>query len=627
MSTAKTKFIKHLGTGMAGLALLLVIVGAVNMIVANLRLRFDLTEEKLYTLSDGSRQVLGKIKDEVVLKLYISESSPDMPISLKTYAKQVRDLLREYEVSGKGMIRLEQYDAKPDSDAEEWAQRYGIEPQQANPFGSPVYFGLVAVSGENEAAIPGFSPRTEETLEYDVTRLITRVAWPEKPVIGILSSLPVLDKPQNPMMMDPTRRQARGWTAFRELRTQYTLREIPAEAETIDTDVKTLVVVHPKELPDTTLLAIDQFVLRGGRLIALVDPFSIVDFQTSAEQNPMMMMQAAGGARPSTLGKLFDAWGVGFDTSKVVADLDASTSLNNGRGGVEENPAFLSLDKKHMADKDILTAQLSQVMLPFAGSLAEKKTQGLVFSPLMTTTEDACLVNAMSLQMGMEGLKNQLAPDGVKHVLAARVQGEFTTAFPNGVEGAETNAVSTLLKSGKSAVVVFADSDFLYDPFCVQVVNSLFGQLAQPINENLTLFGNTVEQLAGREELIGVRSRGRFSRPFAKVDDLEVRAMKKWQAEAERLEAALSETEDRLAELQRRKTGSERLLLSKEQQDEIERFRETQAQTRRQLKEVRKNLYRDIESLGLRLKVVNIILVPLAVMCFGLVRGLTRRSR
>jgi len=626
MATAKTKSLKNIGTGMAGLALLLVIVGAVNMIAANLSLRFDLTEEKLYTLSEGSKQVLGKMKDDVVLKLYISESSADMPVSLKTYAKQVRDLLREYEVSGKGRIRLEQYDTKPDSDAEEWAQRYGIEPQQANPFGSPIYFGLVAVSGENEAAIPGFSPRTEETLEYDVTRLITRVAWPEKPVIGILSSLPVLGAPQNPMMMDPTRRQARGWTAFRELRTHYTLREIPAEAEAIDADVKTLVVVHPKELSDKTLLALDQFVLRGGRLIALVDPFSIVDFQTGAEQNPMMM-QAGGGARPSTLGKLFDAWGVGFDTTKVVADLGASTSLNDGRGGVEENPAFLSLGKKHMAEKDILTAQLSQVMLPFAGSLAERKTQGLVFSPLMTTSEDACLVDAMSLQMGMEGLKKQLAPDGVKHVLAARVQGEFTTAFPNGVEGAETNAVSTLLKSGQSAVVVFADSDFLYDSFCVQVVNSLFGQLAQPINENLTLFDNTVEQLAGREELIGVRSRGRFSRPFARVDDLEVKAMKKWQAEAERLEAALNETEDRLAELQRRKTGSERLILSKEQQDEIERFRETQSQTRRQLKEVRKNLYRDIETLGLRLKVLNIMLVPLAVMCFGLVRGLTRRTR
>ncbi|MGI5868245.1 MAG: Gldg family protein [Kiritimatiellia bacterium] len=623
---AKTR--RRLGAGVAGLAVLLVIIGAIVVIAGNLRLRLDLTEHKLFTLSRGSRQLLGRLENDVTLKLFFSESARDMPMGLKTYAHQVRDLLREYEIAGKGRIHLEQYDPKPDSDAEEWAHRYAIEPQQVNPFGEAVYFGLVAVCGDAEATLPGFSPRFEQTLEYDITRLVARVAWPEKPVVGVLSPLPVLGAPQNPMMMMQRRQQQdRGWAAFVDLRANYTLREIDPDAESIDPDIKTLVVVHPKNLSEKTLLALDQFVLRGGRLVALVDPFNLIDLRTTMEQNPMAM-QMGGGPGASTLGPLFDAWGVDFDTSMVVADLASATKLNDGRGGVEENPVFLTLDPKNLSRDDLVTSPLSLVMLPFAGALEARPVDGVAFTPLITTSEaDACLVDAASLQMGIDGIKRQLAPDGVQRVLAARLQGTFKTAFPNGIADDGTNAVPARLQSGDGTVVVFADADFLHDSFCVQMVNTFFGPIPQPINENLSLFSGTVEQLAGREELIGLRSRGQFNRPFTKVDELEVKAVKQWQAEEERLEAALRETETRLAELQRQREGSDRLILSKEQQEELARFRKTQTQTRRQLKEVRKNLYRDIESLGLRLKVLNIVIVPLAVACFGIARGVLRKRR
>jgi ABC-type uncharacterized transport system involved in gliding motility auxiliary subunit len=558
-----------------------------------------------------------------------------MPMGLKTYANQVQDLLKEYEIAGKGRIILEAYDPKPDSDAEEWAQRYGIEPQQVNPFGQPVYFGLAAVSGDQEQVIPGFNPRTEATLEYDITRLVTRAAWPEKPVLGVLSSLSVLGSPQNPMMMMQRRQQQdQGWTAFRELRKDYTVREVSADTEEIDADIKTLIVVHPKDLSDKALFAIDQFVLRGGRLIACVDPFSVADMQASGQQNPMMMQMGGGQAGPSTLGKLFDAWGIVFDTSKVVADLAAATKLNAGQGRVEDNPAFLSLGTGNVAKDDLLTAQLTQVMLPFAGALSANTPKEISFTPLLTTSkDDACLVDQMNAQFGMSAMRAQLKPDGVQRTLAARLQGTFKTAFPyglgtNGVANTEasTNAAPNQLTSGTGTVMVFADSDFLNDPFCVQVQNTFFGTIVQPLNDNLTLFGNTVEQFAGREELIGVRSRGQFSRPFVKVDELEVKAMKRWQAEEERLEQALQETQRRLTELQQKKTGNERLILSREQQAELEQFRKTQAETRKQLKEVRKNLNREIESLGLTLKVVNIALLPLLVIGFGLFRGAKRRK-
>ncbi|MDD2582975.1 MAG: Gldg family protein [Desulfuromonadaceae bacterium] len=614
-------------TGVTGLLVLLVILGAATMIISNLRLRVDLTADRLYTLSQGSRKILGELPVNVTMKLYYSASAADMPMGVKTYATKVQDLLKEYELAGRGRLTLELYDPKPDSDAEEWAQRYGVEPQQVNPFGMPVYFGLVAVAGEQTEVLAGFNPRNEPSLEYDLTRLVTRVAWPEKPVIGVLSTLEVFAPPANPMMMQQP--QHRGWAAFRELRKDYVVREIPADATSIDDDVKTLVVVHPKNLSDETLYALDQFVLRGGRMMVCVDPFSVADMSANQPQNPMMQM-GGGQAGPSTLGKLFEAWGIAFESGKVVADMAASTKLNAGDGRVDDNPAFLSLGKVNMASEELLTSQLTQVMLPFAGAIVDNTEQGMTFSALIKSSRDhSCDVDQMNAQFGMSAMRSQLNPDGNARVLAARLQGTFKTAFPHGVTDettAATNAPAGHLSSGNSIVLVFGDTDFVDDRFCVQAIPTLFGNVMQPINDNLVLFGNAVEQLAGREELISVRSRGQFSRPFTRVDKLEAQAMQKWQAEEGRLEAALQETRQRLAELQQQKSGNERMIISREQQAEIEQFRKAQADTSKQLKEVRKSLNRDIERLGLQLKVANIVVMPLLVIAFGLFRGLKRRK-
>ena len=317
-------------TGIAGLVVVAAIIGAANLILSNLPLRVDMTGEKLYTLSKGSKAVLGKLENDVTLKFYYSSSSAEMPMQLKTYAQQVQNLLKEYELAGNGHVALEAYDPKPDSDAEEWAQRYGVEPQNVTPFGQPVYFGLVAVCGDREETLPRFSPRTESTLEYDVTRLVTRVGWDEqRPVIGVMTSLPgVLGQPPNPMMQMQRRQQPQGWASFMELKKDYDVREIPTTAESIDEDVKALVVLHAKDLSEKTLFAIDQFVVRGGRLIACVDAFSAMDMISQRQQQNPMMMQMGGPDGPSTLGKLFDAWGVSFDTQKVVAALASATQPN-----------------------------------------------------------------------------------------------------------------------------------------------------------------------------------------------------------------------------------------------------------------------------------------------------------
>ncbi len=611
--------------GALGLVLLVAVIGAAELILSSLPFRADLTAEKLYTLSKGSKAVLGKLEEDVTLKFYFSSSSADMPMGLKTYAGQVQDLLKEYERAGKGHVILEAYDPKPDSDAEEWAQRYGVEPQNANPFGQPVYFGLVAVCGDREETLPRFSPRTESTLEYDVTRCITRVAWPERPVIGVMTSLQgVLGEEQNPMMMMQQRQRPNpGWAAFSELKKDYDVRAVATDADKIDDDIKTLVGLHAKDLSEKTLFAIDQFVIKGGRLIACVDPFSIMDLISNRQQQNPMMMQA-GGNGPSTLGKLFETWGVKFEQGKIACDLEAATKLSNGAGGAESNPAFLSLGKANMAKGDLLVADLTNVMFPFAGALSfEKKEMDLAFEPVVTTSRDnSCTTDKMSLQYG--GVKD-MVPDGKERVLAARLSGTFKTAYPKGPDG--TNDVSKALSEGKGNVIVFADSDFLADDFCVRMIRTPFGSIPQLINENLTLFSNVIEQFAGREELIGVRSRGASDRPFTVVNEREAEATKKWQAREAEFQQELQETQQRLAALQKEKKGNERFILSKEQQDEIVKLRKAQADTRKQLKNVRKELTADIDSLGLRLKVVNIALVPALVVLFGLLRGYLRRKR
>ncbi len=613
--------------GAVGLVLLAAIVVAADVILANLPLRADLTAERFYTLSDGSKAVLAKLDQDVTLKYYVSSSAADMPMQLKTYAARVQNLLKEYERAAGGHVVLEAYDPKPDSDAEEWAQRYGIEPQTVNPFGNPIYFGVVAVCGDNEQTLGQLSPRTESTLEYDVTRLVTRVAWPEKPVVGVMTSLPdVLGGGQmNPMMMQMGQRPPEGWAAFAELGKDYEVRAVATDVAAIDDDVKTLVLLHAKGLSDATLYAIDQFVLRGGKLIACVDPFSVKDMVASRQkQNPMMMQMGGGQDGPSTLGKLFDAWGVTFDTSKVTGDLEAATKLNNGQGGVDDNPAFLSLTQANMDAGDLLVSRLSQVMFPFAGAFVfEKKGMDLTFTPVITTSkENSCAVDKMAVQFG-GGMKDMI-PDGHARVLAARLSGTFKTAFPKGPDG--TNDVSKALAEGKGAVILFADTDFLADDFCVRLMKTPFGSIPQLINDNLTLFSNVIEQFAGREELIGVRSRGTTDRPFTVVNELEAKAMRQWQRKAADFEAELQMTQQRLQALQKQKSGDERFILSQEQQDEILKLRKAQADTRKQLKNVRKELTADIDSLGLTLKVINIGLIPAFVILFGLLRGLKRRK-
>lgn len=625
---SNTKRITGWCSGAAGLAILLVAIFAINMIAGNLRIRHDFTEEKLYTLSDGTRAILSGLDRDVVLKFYFSRSMRGMPMALKSYARQVEDLLKEYELAGRGRVSLETYDPEPDSDEEEWALKYGLEPQAIDAYGSQVFFGIVAV-GEGEEAIPVLSPRNEQSLEYELTRMVSRAAHPAKPVIGVLSPLGVLGSPARQQMPGMRPRNEGGWLAFNELRRDYDLREVAAAAAEIPAEITTLVIVHPRDLPDATLYAIDQFALRGGHILAFVDPFSRAELLANAD-SPMAMYGGANG--PSTLGRLFDAWGVGFDTMKVAADMRAVTRVSGGAGRIEETPVVLSLADRNMSKSALLTSRLNDMLMPYAGAFTLAAKDGVESEAIITTGADSsCMVDSFGIQAGMQAIRAQLRPDNQEHILAARLSGVLDTAFPEGAPADGTNAPAATAQhlargTSPASIVIVADADMISDDVCVRIVNIGFGmQIPEPMNDNLAFFLNAVEQVSGNPALIGIRSRGRSNRPFEKVDDLAQRAAREYQAQEQQLSDKLMETRRKIAELQRQKQDSQKAIISKEQRDAIAEFRREEAAISHQLREVRHNLRKDIDALGARLKFINIALMPIIVVIAGICVAVARR--
>ena len=633
----KTAWLKAWG-GIAALVAVVVIVIAANVIIGNLRLRADLTEENLYTLSEGSINILKDLDDHVTLRLFFSSSSPATPTSMKSYARQVEDLLREYQSYAEDKITIVKHDPRPDSEEQEWAERYGLAAQTVDPFGPPIYFGLVASAAENEAVLRGFDPAQQELLEYNLTRLIYRVTHPEKPVLGVISSLPVLGTQIPPGMMPPGQQppDQEPWVAFQNLEKDYDLRRLEAPVDTIADDVQALVVVHPKDLDDQTLYAIDQFVLGGGQLVLMVDPLSIAD--PGQPQGNMGMM--GGAQRSSNAETLFDAWGVKYDPGQIVADIEAASNLRTPQGGVERNLAALTITTNNINQTDIMTTQLDIMTVPYAGAFKDETAESLTFTPLLYSSDHAGLVGAMTAQFGGSAIQREFKDAPVRMNFAVRLQGEFTTAFPDGPpedeetgengdedepDASETQTAAAGLTNGTSMVILAADTDLIFDPVAVEQIN-LFGHTAHRArNDNLNFFANAVEMAAGSRELVSIRSRGRFARPFDRVAALQAKAMREWRGREAELEEKLRETEQKLRQMQTARNDDQRFILSPEQQEAIANFRAEEVRIRDELKDVRRKLRSDIETLGVWVKVLNIALMPLLVSLVGLTYGIYRK--
>jgi len=633
------------GSSLAAFAIVTAIVVAINTILDGVVWRLDLTEDRIYTLSEGTRSVLRDLDSPVTLKLFFNASDPQVPPNLRVYARAVNDLLREYEIAARGKVVVESYDPIPDSDAADWARRYGIEPQPVGFFGPEVMFGLVAVKGDAEAVIPFLNPEDQDRLEYDISRLIARLSKPKKPVIGLISSLPLMGG-FGGMPFGP--QPQRGWFAFTDLEKDYTVRQISETAESLDSDLEMLVIVHPKNLPDKLLYAIDQYLLRGGKILAFLDPLCLAE---DASRGPMGMMNLGGEG--STLGPLLTAWGVTWDNSRVLADLEAATLLRSRDGRAVNNPMWLSLRPAHLDTEDRLTAKIETLLLPTPGAFKVEPPEGVEARALARSSEASGFVDAMTARFG-ESLPREFQVGRRREALAVRLSGTFPSAFPKGAPGSETNETASanahtnsptaaattndaapqvsnsehLAKSREPGLVVlFGDADMLYDSFCLREVR-VFGQTAYtPMNDNLTLFYGAIEELLGGAKLAQIRSRGRMDRPFEVVVALLRKAQERHLEEERQLEQSLEQTKRRFEELQAQKGNRQDLVLTPEQKAEIERFRREELETSRKLKEVRKNLRADIERLGAIVKAVNILGMPLIVGLAGIGFGLWRRSR
>ena len=634
----KQKKIQTLLYSAVGVFVMFVVVVAINLIANAAKARVDLTQEKLYTLSPGTKAILKKLDTPVEVRLYFSQSEPRVPSQIRTYANQVEDLLEEFREVSNGKIKIRKIDPKPDTDSEEAAQADGIEPQPTGPL-SPenYYFGLVVSLDPEKAAIPHLDPARERLLEYDLARALGSVISTNKPVVGVMTALPMFGTPMNPMMMRMGQQGQRPWVFIQELKRDYNVKQVQMDVDKIDDDVQVLIVAHPKNISDKAQYAIDQFVLRGGRLLALLDAMCFIDRDQSQPNNPIAGMMPGGG---SSLPKLLQAWGVAFDTSKVVADLSFTREISFQRGQrPQAMPTFLFVNPDGINKQDVVTSQLDNLLLPDAGVFSGTPATGLQQTVLLHTTKKSELVDGMTAQFSPQKTMDDFKPSGNELPLAIRLKGKFKTAFPDGKPAEEKSddkekekkdekkPADNSLKESKTdgVVILVGDVDFLYDNFCVEI-NPLFG-VASPINGNLGLAENMIEQLAGDVNLVGTRSRGALRRPFTVVQKMQAEAEEQYRDRIRRLNEDLQTAQNQLNEMQAKKEPGQKLILSPEQQSKIQEFQAKKRKTERELRDLRKNLRQDIDSLENRLKWTNIAGMPALVVAAGLAMFFVRKQR
>ncbi len=612
-----------------GVIAMAVVLIAINLIMGIVKTRVDLTKERAYTLSAGTREILKKLDTPVKIRLYVTQTADANPqtVFLKGYAKKVEDLLSEYkQVAGKNLV-VEKYDPAPDSDAEDSARLDGIEGEMM-PNGEPFYMGLSVSLIDQKQAIPFLAPNRERELEYDITRAISRVVSPEKPVVGIMSPLPVFGAPANPMTMRMGQQGAQQpWAIVRELRNDFTVRNVPMDVEKIDDDVKVLLVIHPRDVSDKAMFAVDQFVLRGGKLFAFLDPLPLID---SREQNQMLGNIPNAG---SSMEKLMKAWGLTMDTSKVVADMNFMMQLGGRNGQPQQAPAFLSITPDGINENEIVTSQIDNIWLPFAGAITGNPAPGLTETVLLKSTKQSQLVDGFMANLSGENVVKEFKPSGVEYALAVRLTGKFKTAFPDGApkaDGDTNNAArpAALTESSQTnTVFIVGDADMLFDNFTLRQVQSPFGNMAMAMNGNLNFAQNVVDQLAGDNNLISVRSRAVQNRPFTVVKKMQAEAEASYHNKIKELEESLADTQRQLNELQQKKEKGQRFILSPEQQAALEEFRKKEADAKTKLKAERKKLRQNIDSLENRLKWFNIAAVPVLVSLTGIGLALFKRKR
>ena len=621
-------------------------------------LRIDLTEDRLYSLSEGTLSILSSLNEPIELMFFYSDSATEDVPQLRTYGNRVQELLREIVIASEGNLSLRVIDPEPFSEEEDLATQYGVRAVPVTQGGEGVYFGLVAAKGGANVPDPLratetmslIRPDQEEFLEYEFMKIITQVSNPERTVIGLVTQLDI-DGGFDPMTGQGTQQ----WMIMDLVRQLYDVRRIDVSSDSIEEDVDILMIVHPQGLSDRFLYAIDQHILRGGDALLFLDP----NADSMVGRSPQGNLIPAGMS--SELPGLLDAWGLEFDNSKVLTDNELALRVMMGQGQrAVPHLGMLGVQGNFLTQGDIITNRLETINLSSAGAISQSNEGSLSFEPLITSSSDAMLMDRSFVESVTDPnvLFDEFESENRSFVIAARLSGLIETAFPEGqppipvieeesssddadreVSVAEETSSEVDVVNEESEIahlsasleptniVVFADSDLLTDRLWVQVTQFFGQRIPQPFANNGDLVINALDNLSGGADLSSIRSRGRYSRPFTKVLTLQREADDRLRQEESELSARVAETESALAELNTDEQGNPIGEITPEIQTEIDRFNGELIETRRRLREVRFQLTEDIEQLGSNLKAVNTALVPILLTLFFLGRYYFRSRR
>jgi ABC-type uncharacterized transport system involved in gliding motility auxiliary subunit len=610
------------GSKLIAIALLLVGLILVNYLALSFPARYDATAEKIYTLSPGTLALLSKVSEPTTFDLYFSSNASGQFVEYKNYADRVREMLRQYVRAAHGKIRLNVIDPEPDTPEEEKATAAGIEPQTM-PGGGQFYFGLVATQADQQKTIPALTPQREQFLEYDVSELVYGVGQTDKKKLGLITSLPLQGTPGMPMM---GQQGTEGQYVVSEWEETYQIVPVEATATELPANLDVLAVIHPENLSPRLQFAIDQFLLAGKPVFLAVDPSSLY-FKRQAGQAAMF-----GGPQPnvaSDLPVLLGGWGLAFDPQLVVGDLDNAEEVELRDQSHLRYPVWINLTQANFNAKSLPTAQLETALFIEAGSVALKPGTDLTFTPLIETSENSGAIPAASIQMAQpEDVARQVKASG-KKTIAALVTGKFKSAFPAGApkeaEAADKKDAkpasdpAPALRESKSSslLIVVADTDWLFDDYCVQKFDFMGQAAAKPFNDNLAFAANSLDFLAGSRDLISIRGKGNSVRPFTVVKRMEAEATEKYKEKLTALEARINEVQAKLAELQGKKGDSGKLLASPEATRAIEDFQKQAAEMRGERREIRRSLRVGIDALENKLLVINLLGTPVLVCAFG----------
>ena len=596
--------------------------------------RFDLTQDGLFTLSDGTRNVLAKLSEPVRLQFFYSERlAKDVP-GAQIYGQRVRDMLKEFEANSDGNLLLEIIDPEPFSETEERAATLGIQGLPTQD-GEKFYLGLSAANMVDGVETIGFFTQDrEQFLEYDLTQLINKLSSVKKPKIGVITGLPLdIGKGGIEAVM---RGEIKPFMLYQQMRDSFDVEMLTGQFADIDDAFDVLMIVHPREMDAVTRYAIDQYVLRGGRVIAFTDPISEVGKPPSRSKNPLTDRAAVSPA--SSMPELYRAWGVEMDPNRIVADRGFGQRVMVNNLGEEQDTtyvAWLGLREASLERGDPVTGELRYIAMAMAGHLQKLPDATTQFTPLISSSDDAALLEAtMMLRRSPNPIDmlRKFAPSGDRYVLAARLSGDSVSAFPNGAPPLPKDANPELSESYKALrphlaksqqpinVIAVADTDMWDDNWWVEVSEYRGQRVAVPTSDNANFVMAAIENMMGSGDLISLRSRSKSSRPFLVVQDLMRAAESRYLEEEQRLKAELQASEQRLSQMQAPEAGMPKpdggageSMITPEQEAEIQVAREKISQTRIALRNVQHSLRSDVEALQDRLRFINIALTPFLV--------------